>query len=171
MRYLFLVIPLLALAACATLSEDECRGGDWYRIGTSDGAEGRRADFILQHAKACNKFGIRPNQTQWLRGREDGLPFYCTPAKAFDEGRRGQHLSPVCPADKLATLRRANERGLRLNRIEREIAEIEGRIRSLNAAASGLPPGDTARASIAAERSYLRLDLLHLRSERLRYLR
>ena len=165
MRYLAL-LPFLALTACATLSEEECQGGDWYAIGKADGAEGRKASFIEQHAKACNKYGIAPNKTQWLRGREDGLPLYCTPAKAFDEGRRGQHLSPVCPAQGLAVLERENARGLRVHRIEQDIRETENRIRSVNAEIARLPPGDPSRVSLMSELSMLRLDLLWLRTER-----
>lgn len=170
MRTYFLLLPILLLPACATLSETECRSGDWIQIGREDGAEGRREDFILQHAKACNEFGIRPNKTQWLRGRTEGLKLYCTPAKAFSEGRRGKILSPVCPADNLAQLQRANERGLRVNRIELEIREIESDIRAINAELASLPPGDPSRAALASERSFLRLDLLTLRAERARYL-
>ncbi len=170
MRLVLLCAPFLFLAACATLSEGECRAGDWYGIGLEDGADGRRADFILQHAKACNAFGIRPNQTQWLKGREEGLALYCTPRNAFREGRRGKILSPVCPARNLATLERANERGLRLNRIEMEIREIQGDIRDINAELSRLPADDPSRSSLISERSFLRLDLLSLRTERARYL-
>lgn len=170
MRYLLLTAPLLLLAACATLSENECRAGNWYAIGQKDGANGRTEDFIFQHAKACNEYGIRPNKTEWLRGREAGLPLYCTPGNAFREGRRGQHLSPVCPAEQSAALIRANERGLRVNRIEQDIREVENRIRSINAEIASLPPGDPERSSLASERSFLRLDLLHLRTERARYL-
>ncbi len=170
MRILLLSAPLLLLAACATLSENECRAGNWRAIGKEDGANGRTEDFILQHAKACNEFGIRPNKTEWLKGRAEGLPLYCTPGNAFREGRRGQHLSPVCPAQAQATLIRANERGLRVNRIEQEMREIENRIRSINSEIARLPAGDPERSSLASERSFLRLDLLHLRAERARYL-
>lgn len=170
MRILLFLSCLLALSACATLSESECRSGNWDAIGRADGAEGRQEDFILQHAKACNEFGIRPNKTEWLRGRDEGLPLYCTPAKAFDEGRRGQLLSPVCPASELATLQRANQRGLRLNRIEQEIREINSEIRSINSELARLPADDPSRAGLISERSFLRLDLLTLRAERARFL-
>lgn len=170
MRFLLLTLPMLFLASCATLSENECRSGDWEAIGREDGTDGRREDFILQHAKACNEFGIRPNKTEWMRGRAEGLKLYCTPAKAFSEGRRGKILSPVCPASSLATLQRANERGLRVNRIEQEIREIENEIRSINSELASLPADDPSRSSLISERSFLRLDLLTLRTERARYL-
>lgn len=166
MKYALSLAVLLFLAACATLSENECRAGDWYSIGRQDGADGRREDFILQHAKACNEFGIAPNRTQWLKGRAEGLRLYCTPESAFRVGRQGKILSPVCPVRNLAALERANERGLRLNRIELEIREIEGDIRDINAELSRLPANDPSRGALISERSFLRLDLLSLRTER-----
>lgn len=170
MRILLLLAPFALLAACASLSEDECRAGNWYEIGRSDGADGRTSAFIAQHAKACRDFGIAPVQSEWERGRQAGLPLYCTPSRAFAEGRRGKHLNPVCPTADLATLTRANERGLRLNRIEQDIREAENDIRAINAELASLPPGDPGRAALVSERSFLRLDLLSLRAERARYL-
>ncbi|MDJ0637272.1 MAG: DUF2799 domain-containing protein [Paracoccaceae bacterium] len=168
MTRLILFAPLLFLAACATLSESECRAGDWYAIGKKDGANGRQSSFLQQHAKACADYGIRPDQTAWEEGRRDGLPLYCTRRRAFEEGRRGKHLSPVCPSSQLAELTRANERGLRVNRIEQDIREIENDIRQINSELASLPADDPSRSSLISERSFLRLDLLTLRAERAR---
>lgn len=170
MRNCLLIAPLLLIAACATLSEDQCRAGDWYAIGKNDGADGRKLNFVEQHAEACGEFGIDPDRKTWARGRADGLPLYCTPANAFDVGRGGKILSDVCPTRDLATLQRANEQGLRLNRIELEIREIEGDIRSINSELARLPATDPSRGALISERSFLRLDLLTLRAERARFL-
>ena len=169
MRILFAFAPLLILAACATLDEGECRQGDWYAVGKLDGAAGRGPDFIFQHAKACNEFGIRPIRSEWERGRQDGLKLYCTPTRAFQDGRRGRILPPVCPADITPRLQRANQRGLQLRQIELEIREIENDIRAINSELASLPADDPARSSLISERSFLRLDLISLRAERARY--
>lgn len=169
MTRLLALAPLLILFGCATLSEDECRGADWYEIGRSDGADGRRANFLQQHAKACRDYGIRPDVVAWRKGRADGLPLYCTPSRAYREGTRGKHLSPVCPAEGLERLERANARGLRYYRVGQEISQIEREIRDINAQLASLPADDPSRASLASERSFLRLDLLSLRAERARY--
>ena len=42
-----------ALAGCATLSETECRTGDWGQIGYNDGSVGNKRDIIGEHDKAC----------------------------------------------------------------------------------------------------------------------
>ncbi len=159
----------LVLAACASLSEDECRGGDWQRIGIEDGNAGRESDFLQSHAKACADYGIAPERTAWEQGRQIGLKTYCTPSRAYNEGVKGRTLKNVCPINDLAVLQRANDRGFRVFWIEREIDEAESDIRRINSLLSRLPNGDPSRASLIAERSSLRLDLLTLRSRRLRY--
>ena len=68
-----------------------------------------------------------------------------------------------------AELQAANQTGLRVNRIEQEIREIENDIRAINAEIASLAADDPARGALVSERSFLRLDLLRLRSERARY--
>lgn len=166
MKYLLLLLAPLALAACATLSEDQCRAGDWQAIGQNDGSNGRKPEFILQHAKACNKIGIAPVRADWEKGRQDGLKLYCRPRRAYKEGTRGKHLSPVCPSQDLARLERANERGLTYHRLGRDITEAQNEIRRINAALSTLAADDPSRSALISERSILRLEILTLRAQR-----
>ncbi len=168
MKYFALVL-LLPLAACATLSESECRSANWYDIGVKDGANGRADDFILQHAKACNEHGVIPVAKPWREGRQEGLKRYCTPRNAYEVGKRGASLSPVCPAANLGMLYAANDRGKDWHRIGREISDVEREIRDINSRLADLPADDPARASLMSQRSFLRLDLLTLRTQRLRY--
>lgn len=157
---------MLALAGCATLSEDACRGGDWERIGLRDGAQGRAPDFIAQHARACADYGIVPDQAAWLRGREAGLKLYCTPRNAFEVGADGRVLNDVCPLADASILRQANRDGLAWHRTLSDIREAERRIDQIDAALASLPDGDPARAGLVSERAALRLELISLRLER-----
>lgn len=162
-------LPLLY--ACASLSEAECRAGDWREIGREDGATGRTADFINAHAKACSEFGIRPDTAAWEQGRQEGLLAYCTPRNAYREGTRGRSLSPVCSGGDLARLTEANDRGFDLFHIERRIDDSEREMSAIRAALSGLSADDPSRRSLQSELSFLNLRLLRLRTERnrLRY--
>ena len=168
MRYFILCFGLCALASCATLDEDECRAGDWYEVGKRDGAKGRAEDFVFQHAKACNPFGVAPQAGPWREGRLEGLKFYCRPSEAYRLGARGRRLAPVCAGD-TEDLERANARGLRWHEIGREIDSVEREIASINAQLSALAIDHPSRASLISQRSFLRLDLLSLRAERARY--
>lgn len=165
MRFLALAL-FLPLAACATLSEDQCRAADWEAIGRADGANGRQPDWIEKHARACNQYGIAPVRATWERGRQQGLPLYCTPARAWEEGADGKRLSPVCPAEDHFRLARANQRGLTWHRIEQDINEAEREISRINAELSDLPKGDPLRSALISERSSYRLEILTLRAER-----
>lgn len=168
MRYLALIL-LLTLAACATLSEDECRAGDWESIGVEDGSNGRMPDYIAKHAKACADFGVAPDRALWEKGRQKGLPLYCLPARAWQEGADGRRLSPVCPTSQAEALGRANFRGLTWHRIGQDIDEAESEIQRISAALSELAADDPARFALVSERAHLRLEIVSLRAERALY--
>lgn len=168
MRCLFLIPAFALLAGCATLNESQCRSGNWHDIGLRDGAAGRSADFIIQHAKACNRHGIAPKASPWRKGRKAGLKHYCTPANAYEIGQKGRPLNPVCTAD-LDALQTANARGRSWHRISQEIRQVKSEISDINAELAARPLDDPGRASLISQRSFLRLDLLSLRGRLARY--
>ncbi len=96
---LALAAPLLLAGSCATLNEDQCRAGDWGGIGYTDGANGYSAGRFGDHVKACEKYGILPDQATYMAGRARGLPAYCNPGRGFTEGRLGRGYGGVCPAE------------------------------------------------------------------------
>ena len=169
MKYVFAFASFIVLAACATLSEDQCRAGNWYDIGLSDGSNGRQSKFLSQHAEACAKHGIVPDASEWNRGRLEGLPLYCTRSRAYSEGTQGRRLSPVCPATLVSSLQHANQNGFRFREIERDIREVEREISSINSRLAELAADDPTRSNLVSKRSFLRLDLLRLRAERARF--
>ena len=122
------VSSLVFLAACASLSEEACRTGDWESIGYNDGVRGRYESYINEHREACSEYGIAPNTAVWLRGRIEGLKQYCTPDNAYTVGRRGNELNNVCPTTQISELRLANFFGLRYYEIDREIDALESEV-------------------------------------------
>ncbi|PZR34473.1 DUF2799 domain-containing protein [Caulobacter segnis] len=93
----FVILAGLTLAACATLSKQQCLQGDWRAIGYNDGADGRLMSRIDDHAKACQKTGVTPDMSLYALGREQGLMRYCTEANGFRVGRDGHAYKGVCP--------------------------------------------------------------------------
>lgn len=169
-RYVLLAaFMLVGLSACATLSEGECRSGDWRSIGIEDGAKGRTPSYLGKHAQACAEYGITPDRVAWEAGRQEGLPFYCTPANAWEEGSDGRRLSPVCPDENLLRLQDANRRGLIYNRIVRDMREVQRDIDRINATLNSTEPETSNYAALIAERAFLRLELITLRTESLTY--
>lgn len=87
----------LALSGCETLDKGQCLQGDWQAIGYTDGANGRLASRIGDHAKACSQYGVTPDAPVYYAARERGLRQYCTPASGFRAARNGGDYKGVCP--------------------------------------------------------------------------
>ncbi len=119
---LFALAPVVLLAACASLTQEQCETGDWSSIGYNDGVEGRSESYINQHRDACGEYGITPDVNAWLAGREQGLKQYCTRPNAYQLGRSGDELNPVCRTD-VDALKLANFYGLRYYELDQMIVE------------------------------------------------
>lgn len=145
---------LLGLAACASLSEDACRAGDWRGIGQRDGAAGRPDGYIANHAEACAGIGVTPDLAAWRDGRAEGLTLYCTPRNAFDIAARGGRINPVCPASAAYGLARATDQGRRAYEIDRETARLQSDIAELDARIDELLDGEVDRDDRRLIRAY-----------------
>ncbi|MCF8505063.1 MAG: DUF2799 domain-containing protein [Caulobacter sp.] len=88
----------LLTGSCASLSEDQCMTGDWAGIGYGDGAAGYGTGRFGDHVKACEKYGVMPEQSVYMTGRARGLTVYCQPDRGFRVGRQGSSYGGVCPA-------------------------------------------------------------------------
>ncbi len=90
------LLGILALSGCASLSRNECAAGDWYGIGQRDGASGYPEERFADHAAACVAHGVNPDRRQWMEGRERGLERFCTARHAFDVGASNSSYAGVC---------------------------------------------------------------------------
>lgn len=87
---------LLALSGCASMSEGECQRADWYQKGVQDGRDGQARDRVEDHAKACAKVGVAPDESRWQAGWAEGLRRYCRPANGWQVGLKGDIYRGVC---------------------------------------------------------------------------
>ncbi len=87
---------LLLMAGCASLSDKECRTGNWQAIGQRDGADGWPATRINDHAQACGEYKIVPDALAYERGRVQGLQSYCLPLVGRAKGIDGASYRHVC---------------------------------------------------------------------------
>lgn len=129
---LSLLACLAVLAGCATLSEDECRTANWRDIGQRDGLDGKPASHLAQHAKACAEYGLRPDESRYHQGRNEGLREYCRLDNAFDSGLRGQSYQGVCPAAIDRDFRRYHEAAYAVYTLRRDLDAQHDRIDSLS---------------------------------------
>lgn len=129
----------LCLGACASLSEDECRNGDWQNIGYLDGVQGEGPEKLAEHREACTRYGIAPDLAAYSAGRDAGLQLFCTPRNGFRYGSRGSIYQGVCPANLELAFIGAYEQGhelhtheLAVSEINREVDEVERRLRDVD---------------------------------------
>lgn len=111
-RFIVAAVLLLLVFGCATVSEEECRNGDWGSVGFQDGIDGRDPDFVENHRRACEHLGVSVDVAEWERGREDGLTVYCSPLRYYLLGRRGMVAKEICPVELQDALVKENRRGL-----------------------------------------------------------
>lgn len=174
-KYLFLPAAAVAIASCAPISEDQCRGGDWASIGQSDGQKGRYTSILDKYAETCAEFGIAPVRDTYLAARLQGLQFYCTPQNAYQVGRNGDSLNKVCEPQIQQSMRPAFQKGERYHEISERMDDIDDRIDDLRnelgsiRADTAAPDRDARAAFIRARISDLRHDLFVLDLQKDRY--
>jgi len=127
MKYtrIVLISIMAGLSGCATLSEDECRSADWYRIGVDDGRNGKPGSLLEEHREACIEYGIRPDDGLYFEGRRRGLDDYCRIDNAFQSGLDGRRYQGVCPPEIDARFRRANKAAYAVYESRREIDQVD----------------------------------------------
>ncbi|HEU0282745.1 MAG TPA: DUF2799 domain-containing protein [Gallionella sp.] len=116
---------LALLSGCSTLSEQECRSADWYRLGIKDGQQGELANLLDEHKESCKRYSIRPDESRYLAGREAGLEQYCQLGNAFRIGMNGEEYKGVCPLDVDAAFRRNNAAALEVYNSRKKIEDTD----------------------------------------------
>jgi hypothetical protein len=165
---LLALLGLAALAACAAMTEEQCRGADWRAVGVADGAEGRGPERLEAHRRACAPASVTPDARAWEAGRQEGLRLYCRPAKAYDVARRGGAIRAVCTSAELERMQAAYDWGREYWRLELEIEDLRSEIRAIDREIARLPPGAGSFGGLLARRAMLesRLGLAELRQRR-----
>lgn len=175
---LFLSVAAAALlSACATLSESECRSGDWRQIGYTDGVKGQPLSRFAEHQKACAEYGVAAEDVGWKLGYAEGQALYCTAGNGYTQGRGGYSYADVCPPLTDRQFRPAYEDGRRvfeqrvhLDEVTRQLEDIGGRLAEddrrgreyLDAVRDGHPPQKKPQLLDRDERDRLERDYARL---------
>lgn len=123
---------VLLVSSCSSLSEFDCFYTDWYSKGLVDGSNGATMDQFNRYVKDCARHSVKPDRTDYMDGRENGLMSYCTRARGYDEGRSGNDYKNVCPASMELDFRSGYVPGRKLYIAEHEVELINARVYSLN---------------------------------------
>jgi hypothetical protein len=119
------VLAALAASGCASMSEQDCRAGDWDAIGRADGARGALGNEVERHQKACARHEVAVNADAWRAGYARGLEAFCTPKGGYLAGRDGQRYHDVCfGLDGEDAFRAAYGEGQRVHKLLGEIREL-----------------------------------------------
>jgi len=127
-RAAVLGLATVAVAACTTMSESECRTVDWRTIGYEDAVGGYAGDRIGVHRKACAKYGVSTDLAAYQAGRDEGLREYCQPANGFRVGSHGNEYGGTCPASLEAAFLRSFESGHRLYSLQQRAANADNQL-------------------------------------------
>lgn len=120
----------IGLGSCATMSAEQCLAGDWVGQGFSDGAAGYAMSRLGEHAEACVKHGVVPDDAAYRAGWNDGVLRYCTIDNGFRVGAQGGSYAGVCPAGIERDFVIAYEDGRVVHLAEQAVSEARSRIDS-----------------------------------------
>jgi hypothetical protein len=123
-----MLLTLLVLSACASLSKEECLAADWYTIGVEDGSRGYAVSRIGAHRKACAEVGVQPDMARYSEGRSFGLQSFCTRERGYSEGENGRSYRGVCPPHLEPIFMQGYLAGQDVYRVKKDIRRLEGEL-------------------------------------------
>ena len=126
-----MLVVLLVVSACASLSKEECLAADWYTVGVEDGSKGYTVSRIGAHRKACAKIGVQPDMARYSEGRNFGLQSFCTRERGYREGESGRKYNGVCPPQLEAAFMQGYLAGQEKYRIAQNIRRLEGELKKV----------------------------------------
>ena len=123
-----MLMAIVLLGGCASLSGEECRRGDWYGVGLSDGQAGEPYSRLNEHNRACREYQMVIDESTYAAGRNQGLKEYCRWDNAFRTGLAGQRYQHVCPPELDATFNHYNSSAYAVYHLEQELRQVDSRI-------------------------------------------
>ncbi len=154
MKPLLIVLTLVMIGGCASLSKDQCHTADWMHLGEHDAFEGHSRERLRDHGKACGEHQVTPDEDAYLAGYERGLLHFCLPQRGFDFGHAGSSYRNTCPVEREAAFQKAYKLGKALHAEEGVKSGVQSKIREKER--------KLKKASTDEERATLRTELREL---------
>ncbi len=131
MRHRVLVVlPLIALTGCATMSADQCATADWRALGFQDGSKGETLVKAERRGDACADHGYAMERAVYDSGRHAGLALFCTSQTAYRLGEAGRSYTGVCVGHDEEGFLAAYRRGLELYAFTSAVSSAGSALRS-----------------------------------------
>ena len=125
------LVSILLLQACSTMSANECRQANWHDVGLRDGMVGAPLTQLDRRTKDCADVGVTVQVPLYLGGRNEGLPSYCRLDNAVRLGLEGKTYHGVCAAGIDAEFRRRHGTGMDVYRARADLRNLDQRRRYL----------------------------------------
>ncbi len=126
---IFVLLALVVLTGCSSMSAEECQTARWQEIGYRDGKAGRSPQVINDYAKDCGEVGYSVDHSVWQHAYQQGLRLYCSPDNGYRIGKSGGTYHGVCESElfykNYQRGMKEYEINLRLDEIYWELNDIE----------------------------------------------
>lgn len=119
-------VLFILFAGCSTITEKECRKGDWYGLGIQDGSKGEKAVKYFDYEAACIEYRVKADRKRYNEGHKIGLKSYCLYEKGKELGLAGDSNHGLC--DDMADFNKGYQDGLALYQREQEKKELKEQI-------------------------------------------
>jgi outer membrane murein-binding lipoprotein Lpp len=160
-KLLAVLLPLMLLAGCQTMTAGECQTADWFKIGQQDGNAGKD-DMMGKRLDSCNtnKVPVADSATSnYRRGYNDGLRYYCLPKRIQDDAVNGRNQLQVCPLAIQPSLRPALLVGTRVYEDRQHVDQLSSEQDALNSELKDPKTGDSRARDIRRRLHHLRGEL------------
>lgn len=125
MKQGFLIMSVLLLAGCSSISPQECQVGDWFAIGKTDGQQGFASTKFRDYQKECAKHGVASDFRAYEQGHAQGVMQYCTYDAGRELGQSGGGYNKVCAGALETQFRLGYERGRKWYQAESALLNLQ----------------------------------------------
>lgn len=111
MKQLLLMVSLLSLGACSSISQQECQLGDWFAIGKTDAQQGIAASQFRSYQKECARHGHNSDFQAYQQGHAEGAIEFCQYDQGVLWGQQGKSYNSICSGALEAEFKLGYQRG------------------------------------------------------------
>jgi hypothetical protein len=125
------LMALAALGGCASMSAKDCQKTDWNQRGLADGRWGASSSIIKEHAEACAKVKVAPDESAWRAGYAEGVKSYCNANSGWNRGTLNESYRGACVGLDESTFLRYHSAGQQLYKARQELIQANERRKKL----------------------------------------
>ena len=120
-----LLIAVAVLTGCSSISPEECKVGDWFAIGKTDGQQGIASSQFRSYQKECAKHGLSSDFKAYQQGHAEGVLLYCTYDAGRELGQSGGSYNKVCSGALEPQFRLGYDRGRKWYQAESALLNLQ----------------------------------------------